>query len=64
MNDGAGAQATDEGLAQAVATVAHAVARNEHAAPRAVGSARRAGGALRRDGVAALSGTSDATVGC
>ncbi len=34
MNDGAGAQATDEGLAQAVATLAHALARNEHAAPR------------------------------
>ena len=34
MNDGAGAQPTDEGLAQAVATLAHALARNEHAAPR------------------------------
>jgi len=32
MNGGAGELATDEGLAQAVATVAHAVARNESAA--------------------------------
>jgi len=31
MNGGAGELATDEGLAQAVATVAHAVARNESA---------------------------------
>jgi hypothetical protein len=33
MNDGAGETPTDEGLAQAVATVAHAVARNAAAAP-------------------------------
>ena len=33
MNDGAGETPTDEGLAQAVATVAHAVARNAGAAP-------------------------------
>jgi hypothetical protein len=34
MNGGAGDLPTDEGLAQAVATVAHAVARNEHARSR------------------------------